>query len=107
MWLVTSISKKGPRSLGGRPKGVNARSPSAKRRRPPEDLRALEVVVYPDPRLLKKTAPIAAVTDEVRANAAEMLRLMYEDRGVGLAAPQVGWSARIFVMNPSGDAAKP
>jgi peptide deformylase len=67
----------------------------------------MEIVVYPDPRLLKKTAPVAAVTDEVRANAAEMLRLMYQDRGVGLAAPQVGWSARLFVMNPSGDAAKP
>jgi peptide deformylase len=67
----------------------------------------MEVVVYPDPRLLKKTAPITNVTDEVRANAAEMLRLMYEDRGVGLAAPQVGWSARIFVMNPTSDASKP
>jgi peptide deformylase len=68
---------------------------------------SLEVVVYPDPRLLKKTAPIAAVTDEVRANAAEMLRLMYADHGVGLAAPQVGWSARLFVMNPSGDSGQP
>jgi len=67
----------------------------------------MEIVVYPDPRLLQKTAPIAAVDDAVRANVAEMLRLMYADRGVGLAAPQVGWSARLFVMNPSGDAGKP
>jgi peptide deformylase len=63
----------------------------------------MEVVVYPDPRLLQKTAPIAAVTDEVRAKAAEMLRLMYADHGVGLAAPQVGWSVKLFVANPTGD----
>lgn len=63
----------------------------------------MEVVVYPDPRLLRPTAPVAAIDDDVRARVAEMFRLMYEDRGVGLAAPQVGWSARLFVMNPSGD----
>lgn len=67
----------------------------------------MEVVVYPDPRLLKKTVAVAAVTDEVRAKVAEMLRLMYADHGVGLAAPQVGWNARLFVMNPTSDPAKP
>lgn len=67
----------------------------------------MEVVTYPDPRLLQKTAPIAEVTPEVLARAAEMLKLMYQDRGVGLAAPQVGWSARLFVMNPTGDPSKP
>ena len=66
----------------------------------------MEVVVYPDPRLLRKTVPVAAVTDDVRARAAEMLRLMYADHGVGLAAPQVGWTVRLFVMNPEGDPAK-
>jgi len=67
----------------------------------------MEVVVYPDSRLMKKTAPIVEVTPEIRAQVKEMLRLMYEDRGVGLAAPQVGWSVRLFVMNPTGDATKP
>jgi peptide deformylase len=67
----------------------------------------MEVVVYPDPRLLQKTAPVAEVTPEIRAKVAEMLQVMYEDRGVGLAAPQVGWSTRLFVMNPTGDATKP
>jgi len=66
----------------------------------------MEVVIYPDPRLLKRTAPLAQVDDDVRAKAAEMLRLMYADHGVGLAAPQVGWSARLFVMNPTGDASQ-
>jgi len=67
----------------------------------------MEVVLYPDPRLLRKTVPVPAITDEVRANVAEMLRLMYADRGVGLAAPQVGWSARLFVMNPLSDPSRP
>src|SRR5262245_49516575 len=99
MWLETSIL--GRRKLGGRSGGVNPRLNVGAREH------EMEIVVYPDPRLLRKTAPVAAVTDEVRANVAEMLKLMYQDRGVGLAAPQVGWSARVFVMNPSGDAAKP
>ena len=65
----------------------------------------MEVVVYPDPRLLQKTVPLAAVDAEVRAKVAAMFELMYADRGVGLAAPQVGWSVRLFVMNESGDPA--
>ena len=67
----------------------------------------LEIVRYPDPRLLKKTAPVADITDEVRARVKAMLALMYEDRGVGLAAPQVGWSVRLFVLNPTGDPREP
>lgn len=66
----------------------------------------MDVVIYPDPRLLQKTAPVAEVTPEVLERAAEMLKAMYQDRGVGLAAPQVGWSVRLFVMNPSGDPSK-
>ncbi len=64
---------------------------------------ALEIVKYPDPILRRVAAPIAEITEEVRARAKEMLELMYRGRGVGLAAPQVAWSARLFVMNPTGD----
>ena len=67
----------------------------------------MEVVVYPDPRLLRKTSAVGEITDEIRARVAEMARIMYEDRGVGLAAPQVGWSVRLFVMNPTGDPREP
>lgn len=66
----------------------------------------MDVVVWPDPRLLKKTAPIERIDDDVRAKVAEMFQLMYADHGVGLAAPQVGWSVRLFVMNPTGDPAR-
>ena len=67
----------------------------------------MKIVVYPDPLLLKRTTPLEEVTPEVRTRVAEMLRMMYDQHGVGLAAPQVGWSVKLFVMNESGDPARP
>ena len=64
---------------------------------------ALEIVWYPEQVLRQKAGPIAEVTDEVRAVAARMVELMHEARGVGLAAPQVGLSWRMFVANPTGE----
>lgn len=60
------------------------------------------VLVYPDPRLRRKAEPIAEVTPEVRQRARAMFPLMYEEHGIGLAAPQIGWNVRLFVMNLSG-----
>jgi peptide deformylase len=67
---------------------------------------SLLVVKYPDPRLRELCTPIAAVDDAVRALAERMLELMFAARGVGLAAPQVGVTVRMFVASPtyeSGD----
>ena len=58
-----------------------------------------EVLQFPDPRLKKKSAAIEAVTDELRELAAEMLEVMYDEPGIGLAAPQVGESVRLIVMD--------
>jgi peptide deformylase len=66
----------------------------------PEQLR---IVLYPDPVLKQVSKPLRGVTDEVRAVAQRMLDLMHEARGVGLAAPQVGLSWRLFVANPTGE----
>ena len=55
------------------------------------------VVHYPDPVLRRKAVPVAAVDDRVRALVADMFRVMDEEEGAGLAAPQVGESLRIFV----------
>lgn len=63
----------------------------------------LEIVKYPDPILRRVAKPIAEIDDDVRTKAGRMIELMYRDKGVGLAAPQIGWSARLFVMNPTGD----
>lgn len=64
------------------------------------DPKALRIVCYPDPVLRTRAKPIEAVTDRVRAVARRMIELMHESSGVGLAAPQVGLSWRLFVANP-------
>lgn len=66
------------------------------------DPAALEIVRYPDPILRRTAKPLAEIDDAVRAKARRMIELMHRDKGVGLAAPQVGWSTRLFVMNPTG-----
>ena len=63
----------------------------------------MNIVIYPDPLLLKKTVPLTAVDGELQAKIREMFDLMYELKGVGLAAPQVGQSIRLFVLNPTGN----
>lgn len=63
----------------------------------------LRIVLYPDPVLRLKAKPISAITDEVRAVAQRMIELMHEAPGIGLAAPQVGLSWRLFVACPSTD----
>ena len=62
----------------------------------------MELVLYPDPILRKRASPQEVVDEEVREQATKMFEIMYRENGVGLAAPQVGWSTRLFVMNPQG-----
>jgi peptide deformylase len=62
----------------------------------------LQMVYYPDARLTQKSAPIEAVTDELRAQVPEMFEVMYKHRGIGLAGPQVGIQKRILVANLGG-----
>lgn len=62
----------------------------------------LKIIHYPDPRLRKKAAPITAFTAELAQISEKMIELMHADKGVGLAAPQVGLSISLFVMNPTG-----
>jgi len=63
----------------------------------------LEVLTAPDPRLTSKAKPIDLVNDNVRKFMDEMLKTMYEDRGVGLAANQVGILQRVIVMDLQDD----
>lgn len=60
----------------------------------------LDIVTYPDPRLKERCAPVEEITDEIRQLAADMTETMYAAPGVGLAAPQVGRSLRLLVMDP-------
>lgn len=69
--------------------------------------RSFDVVLYPDPVLRKETEDVETFDDGLRAIVDGMLERMFESRGVGLAAPQVGLSMRLFVLNDEGDREKP
>lgn len=59
----------------------------------------LEVLQFPDPRLKRVSRPIEKVTDELRELAANMCEVMYDEPGIGLAAPQVGEDVRLIVVD--------
>lgn len=57
------------------------------------------VLQFPDPQLKRTSAPVGAITDEIRALAQDMIEVMYDEPGIGLAAPQVGEAVRLVVMD--------
>jgi peptide deformylase len=57
------------------------------------------ILEYPDPKLREKARPVAQVDDEIRKLVEDMAETMYAAPGVGLAAPQVGESVRVFVID--------
>ncbi|WP_116084955.1 peptide deformylase [Tropicimonas sp. IMCC34011] len=57
------------------------------------------ILIHPDPRLKKVTAPVADITDDLRTLADDMLATMYDAPGIGLAAPQIGVMTRLIVMD--------
>ena len=59
----------------------------------------LPIYVAPHPVLKKIADPVQAVTDETRKLMDDMLETMYAAPGIGLAAPQVGHSLRILVLD--------
>lgn len=67
-----------------------------------------EVRHYGDPVLKQKALPVANVDEAIRSLAQDMLDTMYAEEGIGLAAPQVGESLRLVVVDipPTGDVDK-
>ncbi|MDM7921586.1 MAG: peptide deformylase [Pyrinomonadaceae bacterium] len=64
------------------------------------------IVNYPEPVLLSVGKPVMPdeFNEELENTVQRMFATMYDARGVGLAAPQVGISQRFFVMDvPSDD----
>ncbi|MET0348433.1 MAG: peptide deformylase, partial [Rhizobacter sp.] len=61
----------------------------------------LSILRYPDPRLHTVAKPVAVVDDRIRQLADDMLELMYQADGVGLAATQVDVHERLIVMDTS------
>jgi peptide deformylase len=58
-----------------------------------------EIVQFPDPRLKQVAKPITEVDDALRELARDMIDVMYDEPGIGLAAPQVGAGVRMFVID--------
>jgi peptide deformylase len=62
----------------------------------------LDIRVLGDPILRKETTPVAEITDDIRKLIADMFETMYASEGIGLAAPQVGRTERIAVVDVDG-----
>ena len=63
----------------------------------------MTITEYPDPILRKRGADVVNFDENLRQTCKEMISIMYQAQGVGLAAPQVDLGLRLFVYNPSGD----
>jgi len=59
----------------------------------------LEILKYPEPVLSKVAAPVKGITGKTAQLISDLLETMYAAPGVGLAAPQVGVSERILVLD--------
>lgn len=62
----------------------------------------MKIVTYPDPVLMRKATPIEEIDNEICEIAQKMLDTMYDACGIGLAAPQVGLSKRLVVLDATG-----
>ena len=71
----------------------------------PAETKSLEIITYPHPTLRHESKPIKRVDKQLRAIIEEMFELMYDAKGIGLAANQVDLPLRLFVVNinPDGD----
>ena len=66
----------------------------------------LRILKYPHPALRHTSKPLRRVDGELKNTVRAMFDLMYEQRGIGLAANQVDLPYRFFIVNPEGDPEK-
>ena len=66
----------------------------------------LRIVKYPHPALRHKSRDLRRVDNELKNTVREMFDVMYESKGIGLAANQVDLPYRVFILNTEGDPAK-
>ncbi|KTD52562.1 peptide deformylase [Legionella quinlivanii] len=68
---------------------------------------AIRKIIYlPDPRLRLVAEPVQEITEELQQLIDDMFETMYSVNGVGLAAPQIGISLRLSVIDIEGDKTK-
>ncbi len=63
----------------------------------------MKIVQYPHPSLRWKGRPLTCIDKQLQVQIGEMLELMYEAKGLGLAATQVALPYQLLVMNPTAD----
>ena len=63
------------------------------------------ILTLPDSVLRKQAKPVERVDDALRKLMEDMLATMYDAPGIGLAAPQIGVSRRLIVMDPAKEEA--
>ena len=63
----------------------------------------LDIRVLGDPILRQATTPVAEITDDVQRLIDDMFQTMHHARGIGLAAPQVGRTVRLAVIDLGKD----
>ncbi len=66
----------------------------------------MEIVKYCHPVLRWKSSPLPEVSDDLRRTVSKMFELMYDAKGIGLAANQVGLPYRFFIANLTADPAE-
>jgi peptide deformylase len=59
----------------------------------------LEIMTYPNATLARRAEEVEKVDEEIRKLISDMVDTMYANEGVGLAAPQVGVSKRVIVVD--------
>jgi peptide deformylase len=64
---------------------------------PKEDV--CHVRIYPDPILIKKALPVQNVDEQIKTVVGRMAKVMYANKGIGLAAPQIGILSRILIVD--------
>jgi peptide deformylase len=67
----------------------------------------MKIVHYPHPALRHPAKPVGCIDKQLHLAIGNMKELMYEAKGLGLAAPQVALPYQLLVMNITGDPAKP
>ena len=60
-----------------------------------------KIVKYPDPFLRRTAKKVTDFNDELKNTVLEMVKVMYQVDGIGLAAPQVGIGQRFLVVGKS------
>jgi peptide deformylase len=67
----------------------------------------MKIVLYPHPALRHPARPLTSIDKSVQTQVRAMFDLMYEARGLGLAANQVAWPYQLIVINLTADANQP